>query len=468
MKLKASHIFTILVIGLAASVYIFEYKGGQEKEKKKEEASVIFPVKNEEIAKVQLKKGDSEVELAKDGKTWKIIKPLSDLGDVNEISDWLRNLLSQKSKETLGEGKSIDWKVYGLDVPKATLTLTTIKSETLVAELSTRNNFEGNPYLRKNQGSVVLVVDPNWMGMMDKTARDLRDKRIVRHELKSLDQVKIRNPKGEIELKMVEGQWVAPQQSSWRLSQAQARDLVSALSDMRATEFASETEPTTKEKANWGLAKPLVTVEVKFTDGAMYLVSLGQSKDKAWYGFTNEFNKTLKMSGTLPEKLQKATLVGLRDSEAPFVFASGEVKKINLERPKNLTLSKEGESWVTPDKMNIDSEQVSLMLTKMSQLRVVEFFDSKKQVDPKNQTQKVELLDEGGNSVFSLILGEAYKKKIDGVQKELRYAKTSAFPGVISVEESVVSTIPFGKLIKTEPTKEETPVGAKPEEKHAP
>lgn len=468
MNIKASHIFTIFVIGLAASVYVFEYKGGQEKEKKKEELSIVFPIKSEDVTKIHLKKGDSEVELSKEGEAWRLIKPLSDLGDVNEISDWLRNLVSQKSKETLGEGKAIDWKVYGLDAPKASLTLTTSKAETWVAELSTRNNFEGNPYLRKNQGSVVLVVDPNWMGLMDKTARDLRDKRIVRHELKSLDQVKIKNSKGEIELKMLEGQWVAPRQPSWHLSQTQTRDLVSALSDMRATEFVTETEPSNKQKADWGLVKPAVTVEINFSDGASYLVGLGQSKEKTWYGFTNEFNKTLRVDGTLPEKLQKATLIGLRDGEAPFVFASSDVKKINLERPKSLNLTKEGESWVTSDKANVDSDQVNSLLTKINQLRAVEFFDSKTQVDPKTQTQKVDLLDEGGKSVFSLVLGDSYKKKIDGVQKELRYAKTSAFPGVVSVEESAVSTIPFGKLVKTEPTKEETPVGAKPEEKHAP
>ncbi len=322
MKLKTSTIFYIFVILLVGGVYYFDYHQGEQKQKAKDEASVLLPFAKDIVKKVELTQSSGEViELIKDEKGWQITKPISDKVDPNTMSDWLNSITTEKSSETIGnsesdtESGSVNWTTYGLDKPKAKIKIFNYQDQSTSMDLGTRKNIDGNPFVRKNQDAVVMVGSTSWSSHLDKTVRDFRDKRINRDGFSSMTNFKIKKDKFVLNLKTKEGLWYSPENEKIKLAQNNVREVVNAINDMRASEFTLEVDPSVSDKNKFGLSKPSMSVEVETEGKPLWTVDFGQDKDKNWYVWVKDLHRVYKVDTTQVDKLFKAKLEDLKEKE---------------------------------------------------------------------------------------------------------------------------------------------------------
>jgi hypothetical protein len=453
--MKKSYIFYAFVLIFALSVYYFDYYKGEENLKKKDAASVLIPYAKEQINKIELKNNDNEVQLIKDDKGWQLSKPLTDLADENTVSDWLNSLTSEKNTDALGEGETINWATYGLDKPKATVIVYKVSGEKVQIDVATRKNFEGSSFLRKDQGNLVLVATASWQSLVEKTARELRDKRILRMAMTDIETVDFKRIKDVLSLQIKEGLWFIKDKMALQLSQNSARELVNAVSEMRAQEFSLEADPDEKQKLDFGLKSPSLILELKFKDGKIWTADFGQNKDKSWFVWVKDLHKVLKIENTQVDKIVKATTDSLRDREAPFVFKKDDIKKISIQiahQPaKSMELSKEGEKWKSSLPGEVNEQELSNFLNRLSELRVAEFLDGKvktKSFEPADQ--RIILADAEGKAIWSVDIGDSYKKKIEKNENQYFYVKTSAYGDAVAVADSGINSLPLTKIMKTE------------------
>lgn len=450
--MKKGYVFYIFVLLFAGGVYYFDYYKGEETKKNKEETSLLVSLAKDKINKIELKTETTKLELNKVEGTWKVTAPIQDLADSNQIDEWLSSLISEKSTATLGEGEKFEWFTYGLDKPKASIVFSGEANDRVELELATRKNFEGNSFLRKNQGPVVLLGSGAWDSLLNKNLFDVRDKRLLRQSLADIEEVSIQL-KTHLVLQSKEGVWLIKDKPALKLSQNLARDLVNTLNELRATEFKTEGQPNAKEKSEWSLDKPNFSVKLKFKGDKIWSIDFAEAKDKFWYVLSSDMNKIVKVDSAQVEKLNKATEDGLRDRETPFAIKKDEVRKISYqvtEDPnKSMEFSKEGDKWKSTLPGEVDEIEVTGLLSRLNELRVADFTDGKvKDTGVDKPSQKIILADQEGKSLWSMVIGKAFAPQADKSKARFFYVKTSAFDEVFTLAESNINNLGFDKLIK--------------------
>jgi hypothetical protein len=337
MKFKGTFVFSVLVMALVAYSYFFEYKKDIETTEKKEKDSIIIPYLKDQISEFEITKknlqGVDETLLVKkekqaDGKDlWMIKTPLSDLGDAAMIEDWLGSLISEKSTDELdgssseqgekseqSEKSAINWASYGLDKPKARLTLKKGDGgEKIVIAVSGRKNFEHSSFLRKNEDSKVLVAASDWLSHVDKSAFDFRDKHIFRGVV-AADIEGITLGKN-LQLQMKEGRWSSfvVGTEKWLLDQNKVRELLTSISEMKGLEFISENKPNLEQLTKFGLKQPSLKIELHLKGGKIGFSEFGQSTDKTWYAWSKNLEKVFRTDQSQVDKILKAKTEDLRE-----------------------------------------------------------------------------------------------------------------------------------------------------------
>lgn len=452
MKLKKSHFFYFFVLILSASVYYFDYYKGTKDQEKKDQDAILIPFLKDDVVHISLKNSAGELELVKVEKQWKLQKPVLDLASQDEMQGWVQSLTTEKSTETIGKEESFDWATYGLDKPKATLIITASSGQKVQLQIAERKNFEGNPFIKKNEDKVVYVGSSVWSSLLEKSAKDVRDKRLLREPLKELEEIVISlQGKEQSHFVMTEGKWLIKDKPTWRLDQNKVREVINSVPEMKFEEVVLETEPTKAQLATYGFSSPSLKVTYYMKGIKSFIFDFAQDKTKQWLAWPYDLKRLVKMNESSIQKLTKLNLEDLRDRELPFVFNKEDVKKLNILADKKMELFKEGETWKSTSVGTIEGTEVNEFLEKLRQLRVAEFMDGKATVAGlETEKKRFILTDATGKNILDLKIGTSFKKKEDKVETNFVYAKSSAYPDVIVLKEEDLSTLTTDKLIKTQ------------------
>ena len=452
MKFRSSHLFYLFVIILVGSVYYFDYYKVEEDKKIADQNSVLIPILKENVARIELKNSSGEVELLKTETGWSLKKPVDDLAATDETNGWVQSITTEKSTEKIGEGESFEWSTYGLDKPMGTIIVYPKTGDKIQLQVSGKKNFEGNPFIKKNEEKVVYVGTSVWSSLVGRAAKELRDKKILRTPLTELESVSLLQGKTELELILKDGKWTSPSKSEWHLDQNKVREVVNAIQEMNANDFTLETEPDKSQAEKFGFTPPTLKVTYKLKGNKLWVADFGQDKEKNWYVWTHDLKRIMKVDIGSVEKLTKASLVSMRDREDPFVFTKEDVAQIKIKDEKSFNLTKEGALWKSADTIAINSDEVIQLLEHLRQLRISEFLDSKTKISGLESSKKSFVLaDAKGGTLLDLRIGSMFKQKIDKVDKIFYYAKSSLFNDVFALSEDDLKTLSTEKLIKTEP-----------------
>lgn len=286
MKLKGRTILVLCLL-LFGGYAFYDFQQDKKKEEKTMEEVRLLTVNFEQVNHVEIQKGESTIVLDRTVDGWELTAPLKDLADSSVVDDFIKNTVPERVIEVAKEGEGIDWAMYGLDKPLATITFKTSANTQNVFEVSEKRNFEENVFARRDKENKVLVVNSVWQTRANKTVLDFRDRRFLRNKIASVDEVKLKNAKGLLEIKRVDGQWIIPGKKDIKLDQNKVREVLTAIADARASEIL---EGNTKST---GL-KNLFTMDLTLAD-KKWKAEVAQAKDKMIFANVSEPQFQLKM-----------------------------------------------------------------------------------------------------------------------------------------------------------------------------
>ena len=468
MKNKGS-VWLIVATVVAVGYAYFEFSSEKKKESIKTEQAQIFQWKYEDISEIELQINDdatksqgakrASIKLSLLDEKWKMMEPLEDSADNDEVKEFIEAMLKEKSTETIKEeGRSLDWKIFGLEKPKGVLRIKNKVGEVLTVSIADKKNYQGDSFIRRNQEDKILVSSSGWFLRLDKKPQDFRNKHLMRRLVADLTMLSVAQDKEKYSIALKSDKWTSIEHSQWALDQNKVREFIQNLNKPYVSEFLKEGSVATADLKNYGLNSPKLFLSADFKDGKKWSAKFGQDKDKNNFVWISEPEFIVKLTSVEAEKFYNVHLSGLRNRSEPFDFPKQNVKKIELKTAlKTTELELKGEKWEvakSDSKVNIEPTKIDSLLTKLRDLKVAEFID--KSVTFSSDKKTVSLKDQEGKSIFEIQMGETQKKKIDGVDKSVVVAKTNLFTETITIEQDSIQGLGIEEMLapKVEPKSE--------------
>ncbi len=432
MKNKGTLILTGLVLILGLYAYFGEYQREIRETERKDSESKIISLNRDQIQKIIFDKGmpnPTTLERGADG--WDLTSPLKDQADNDVVESFLDQITSEKSAGAVGEGKSVNWEDYGLDKPMGTIFLESNSGQKQMVEVSMKKNFEGMPFLRRDQEARVLIGSAVWQDFLSKSNDHFRNLRVFRPSISKIDRIKIRNSKGNFEVQSREAQWVAPAMSNWKLDQNAVRELLTQLS----------------------LAKGTTVLEEKPKGSSAMRLDIYMGTDE-WRGdfykdsvLTKPLNLHLKLEPQTLDNLRTIELVELRDKTLPFKFQVDEVTKIRVKNPlKTYALVKRNERWElesSDDKVVVSHQLAQDLVDRLHRLEVYKYFVKVPSNTPSFNSE-IELLDHKDVSVFNF--------KWSDFKDHEAWAKTNLLDEVFQIDDAQLNRLALNDIVKPKPS----------------
>ncbi|MDG0817968.1 DUF4340 domain-containing protein [Bdellovibrio svalbardensis] len=303
MKLKGRSILVIALL-LFGGYAVYDYFQDKKKEAKFLEESRLMTVNFDQVDTVEIEKAGQKLILKRSVDGWNVQEPLKDLADNTAVEDLIKNSATEKIIEIVKDENSVNWSMYGLDKPLGKITFSTTAGAKDSFEISEKRNFEENAYARRNNESRVLLVNSVWQNRIRKTVIDFRDRRVLRHNMASIDSLHLKNQAGLLDLSLQEGKWIVPAKKAVVLDQNKVRELLQGIADAKAAEFIEGAAP---------VLKPLFSLSLKLAEKD-WKVDVGQSKDLKIYAKVSEPQFFLKLEPGAMDKLIKLTIEDLKET----------------------------------------------------------------------------------------------------------------------------------------------------------
>jgi hypothetical protein len=441
----------LLLAGAIGGAALWTGKDEQKKAEAKEKSEKLFDFDKSQVKELRLsKEGQLVARLEKGDKGWKLAEPVQADGDDTAVDSLLGTLSALKQKKELAEEK--DLKAFGLDQPRLEVAVKLDGGKDVGLQVGIDNGFDGTLYVKKLGDATVRVIDAYQKASFEKTAFDLRDKKVARLD----DSAEVKR----IEATGVKWPYTLEKDGAvWKLGGAPADTaaadrVASAVKSLRATAVASEAAKSLKE---FGLDKPRATIRLSVVAGKdtyTRMVQIGQAKSGA-------STKTFAKRDDSPvvyevdkqiladvEKdafdLQNKDLVHLdREAVRRVVFESPP-GKVEIARVKNAPadggVADEVFTVVAPQQGPAKKWKVSSALYAIASLRATAFEGPLPAANDLaryglDKPRTVTLLGEGDKVLARVRIGAEKDGK--------RYALSDGFAKLVRVEKSTVDDWPW-------------------------
>jgi hypothetical protein len=336
-------------------------------------ATKLLSIKDADVTKIEIdKKGTEQVELAKggDGK-WAITAPQSLTGDQDAITGVI-SVLSGLNSEQVVEDHAIDLKQYGLAEPsvKIDLTLKDGKSQKVLLGDDTPT---GNAVYAAVAGDPrVFTLASYSKTSLDKTASDLRDKRLLTVNFDKVSQVDLTAKKQSLEFGRSKDAWQIVKPRPLRADNFSVEDLVRKLKDAKMDLSASADADEKKMAAAFASATPVATAKVTDATGTQTLEVRKNKTD--YYAKSTAVAGVYKVASDLGMSLDKA-LDDFRNKKL-FDFGFDDVSAVEMhDDSKAYSLVKGGMDWWSNGK-KMDNMSAQAFIDKFRDLAATKFVDS--------------------------------------------------------------------------------------------
>jgi hypothetical protein len=268
----------LLVAGAIGGAALWTGKDERKKAEAKEKNEKLFDFDKARAKELRLSKEGSVVaRLEKRDKGWKLVQPLQADGDESAVDSLLGTLSGLKQKKDLADEK--DLKPYGLDQPKIEVAVKLDDGKEHGLQIGIDNSFDSTLYVKKLGDGTVRVIDGHQKANFEKTAFDLRDKKVAHlDDGAEVKRIEVAGVKAPYSLEKDGADW---KMNGAAADNAAADRVVSAIKALRATAVAAETAKSLKD---FGLDKPKATVKLAVgagQDGSTRTLRVGQAKSGA-------------------------------------------------------------------------------------------------------------------------------------------------------------------------------------------
>ncbi len=332
----------------------------------------LLTLKDTDIAKIEIKKkGAEEVALGRnDAGNWQITAPGPLTADQDAVSSMVSTLSSLNSERVV-EDKALDLKPYGLADPSLEVSLTAKdgKSQELLLGDDTP---AGNAVFAATAGDPrVFTIASYAKTSIDKSASDLRDKRLLTADFDKISQIDLTAKKQSIEFGRNKEAWQILKPRPLRADNFTVEDLVRKLKDAKM-DAATPGVDENKAASAFASGTPVATVKVTTAAGSQELQVRKDKSDD--YAKSSAVAGVYKVANDLGTGLDKS-LDDFRNKKL-FDFGFDEPNKIDMhDGSKTYSLMKGGQDWWSNGK-KMDDASVQAFIDKFRDLSASKFVDS--------------------------------------------------------------------------------------------
>jgi hypothetical protein len=331
----------------------------------------ILDIKPADVTSIEISRaGSEELALAKnDAGRWQITAPKPWKADQDSVSSLL-STLSPLDSDRVVEEKAADLNTYGLAQPKLELTITekNKKSEELL--LGDDTPTSSGAYAAVKGDPRVFIIASYHKSSLDKSANDLRDKRLLTFDSEKLSRVELTAKKATIEFGRNKDQWQILKPKPLRADQSAVEDLVRSLGDAKMELSATDDEKKDVSAFNSGT----VVADAKLTDVAgTQELQVRKNKDD-YYAKSSGVAGVYKVLSSVGTSMDKS-LDDFRNKKI-FDFGFVDPEKIEIhDGGKSTFLTRSGSDWWS-NGVKMDEGNVSTLVADIRALTATKFPDS--------------------------------------------------------------------------------------------
>jgi hypothetical protein len=373
MKLGGLIVAVIVLGGLTGTLYWSNHhKPAESTEASADTPPKILAVKEADISRFDLKKNGADQVAGERNSSgqWRITSPTSLAADQSAVSSLLGTFSSLNSQR-LVEEKAANLASYGLDAPKLEFDLSEKDNKTQKLLLGDDTPTGNGIYAKLDSDPRIFIMPSFDKTSIDKTANDLRDKRLLTLDPDKISQVDLVAKKQEIAFGRNKDEWQIVKPRPLRADGSQVDELVRALTDAKM-ELNVLDDPK-KTASAFDSATPVATAKLTAESGTQEL-QVRKNKDN-YYAKSSAVGGTYKVASTLGQALDK-NLDDFRNKKL-FDLGSDDPNKIEIrDGTKSSFLTRSGEDWWSGSAKKMDPGAVQDLIDKIRDLSASKFVDT--------------------------------------------------------------------------------------------
>ncbi|MBI2059762.1 MAG: DUF4340 domain-containing protein [Nitrospirae bacterium] len=362
-------VFAVTVLSLLIA-YIFADRWWEKrKEDKKTKETKLFDLKADDVEEITVQMaGKDEKVLVKEGeKTWKLIKPVTDLADEATVRSMTSKIEELNFERVIDEAPS-DPSSYGFNPFVVRVAFKAKgKPEPKEFQIGEKTQVGYNQYLRVTGSPRILLTSSSVKSVYDRDLLSLRAKEVVRAERDTIQRLEFMNPKSPkpVVLRRTNEKWVADADPILDLDQESVKNVVRDLVNLRIRDFDDEAPKNLKK---FGLVKAAAAYSVEWSTAsgvASETVLFGDKvKDKdRFYAKQGSRATVFEVDKYTFDNLNKS-LDDLKEKH-PLRFNRFDLTALEVDTPsKSYALEKVDGVWTLtkPEKTQARAEVISDLL----------------------------------------------------------------------------------------------------------
>lgn len=387
MKFKTNLVVGAIFVALLAFVYIYEIKGGEDRRKEAERSKQLLDIKESEVERIAIVRGDTAIVLSKDDEGWQFRSPVADRADVDAIERYVRNIAeAEREKVVADSADALSAAVaarYGLAPPRLKVLLETPDGAQDTLLFGADTPTDRYTYVKQSGANPEVFAVRAWrFDNLNKGVFDLRNRRVVDFSKADVAAARRRGAGGEMALAKEDGAWQLSAPVVARAAADAVEALLAKIESSQIEGFVDE-DPDIQALKEYGLA-PAVGVEWTLVTNAGQgekRLSIGHADGEGrYFARAAERQQVFLVDSTLVQKLTQP-VDELRDKK-PLRLHRDAITEIELRHADGLVMQAAKDSagvWslTAPEKGEAKSWKFNALLTDLGDLEATAFADAK-------------------------------------------------------------------------------------------
>jgi hypothetical protein len=371
MKSKGLLTASFLLLVLSGAIWWSNKKAATADKAPAESTTVkLLNVTEDQIQEIEIKKRAGEsVRLQRRDSNWQIaaLEPLR--ADPDAVSSMLSTLSSLSSDRTVDE-KATSLDQYGLTQPAIELNIADKNKKNTKILIGDETPAGSAVYAAIAGDTRVFALSSYKKNSFDKSANDLRDKRLLTFDSEKVSGIELTAKKQTIALGRSKDEWQIVSPKPFRADRSQVEELLRTLRDAKMDLSGSEDDK--KVAAAFGSGTAVATARVTDTSGTQEL-QVRKNKDD-YYAKASAVAGIYKISSGTAPGLDKS-LDDFRNKKL-FDFDFADPDNVELhDGPKSYFLTRSGSDWWS-NGAKMDAGTVSVLMDKIRDLSASKFVDT--------------------------------------------------------------------------------------------
>lgn len=324
-----------------------------------------------QVATVTLTHKDgSVVEVDHKGGKWVMTKPDGLATDQDAVTS-LVSALSPVTADNVVEERAADLSKYGLDKPSLTVAVKETGGKTTTLVFGDDTPVGSMVYAHLGAEPKVYALSSTVKSSFDKSANDLRDKRLITADSNTVTSVEVTTPKGNVQFaKNNSNDWqiVKPQPS--RAESFQVEDLLRKVTEAKM-DLSAAPDQVKKDEAAYATGQPVGTAKITSASGTQSL-EVKKVKDD-YYARSSVVKGTYKVSSDLGKQIEKSA--DEYRNKKVFDFGFSDPTKLEIGGAVSKSLTRSGTDWKSGGQ-TMDAGSVQAFIDKVRDLNATKLLTS--------------------------------------------------------------------------------------------